>query len=80
VTICGFFRPVRVTQRQVFGNHVRPRHPGTPAAFVRLTRPHHRKVAIDGKGAMQFFGDLGIDRRFYAVPVKEHQHQDHHGD
>ena len=73
------FRPIGVTQSQVFGNHMGPRHPGAPAAFIGLTLPHHGEVAVDGERTMQFFGDLGIEGRLDAVPVEEHQHQYHDG-
>ena len=73
------FRPIGVTQGQVFGNHMGPRHPGAPAAFIGLTLPHHGEVAVDGERTMQFFGDLGIEGRLDAVPVEEHQHQYHDG-
>jgi hypothetical protein len=53
-------RPVRVTQGQVFGHHMWPWHPGTPAALVEFTPPDHGQVAIDGERAVQLFGNFGI--------------------
>ncbi|MNI09456.1 hypothetical protein D3C73_625280 [compost metagenome] len=72
-------RPVRVTQAQVFGHHMRPRHPGTPATLVGLASPHHRQVAIDGERTVQLFGNFGIEGWFDPVPIEEHDDQHQHG-
>ncbi|MNN17143.1 hypothetical protein D3C81_1303160 [compost metagenome] len=73
------FRPVRVAQAQILSDHVRPRHPGAPAALVRLALPDHREVAINSKRSVQFFRDFGVERRFDPVPVEEHDDQHQHG-
>ncbi|MNP68252.1 hypothetical protein D3C76_1641830 [compost metagenome] len=56
-----------------------PRQPGSPAPFLGLTLPGHRQIAVDGKGAMQLLGNLGIERGLDAVPVEERDDQDQHG-
>jgi len=61
--------------------NVRPRHPGTPATLIFLTRPVHAQLAADRERPLQLGRHLVIDGRFKAVPVeghhKDHQHGNH---
>ncbi|MNG91536.1 hypothetical protein D3C79_504470 [compost metagenome] len=74
----GLLEPVGVAQGQVFGDEVRPRHPRAPAAFLGLGAPLHGQVAVDCKGPVQGCGNLLVEQRLDAVPVKggDHHHQD----
>ena len=79
LAICGAFDQSGLPRLRSSRHHVRPGHPGAPAAFVGLAPPDHRQIAVDGKRAVQFFGHLGIERRFDPVPVEEHDDQHQHG-
>ncbi len=71
--------PFGITERNVFSRHMRPRHPGTPTALVRLTMPVHCQIAVDGEGSVQLGRDLFIDSRLEPVPVESGDHDDQYG-
>ncbi len=74
------FRPVRIAQRQVIRNEVRRRHPGAPAAQLRLASPAHIQIAIDCERTVQRFADFLVEGGLDAIPVESDYHNDQYSE